>query len=59
MKGHLKYLEEWLVDANNQPLQDRLEIRNRLEWVKKQIEEISQPGYLESLTGTLGTQPRN
>ncbi|MCA8983447.1 MAG: hypothetical protein KDA76_06790 [Planctomycetaceae bacterium] len=57
MRRHLAYIDQWLEQAHVHRMADQIGIAARREWVLRQIEKIDSPDYIQTLRGTLGTQP--
>ena len=51
------YIESFLAKPNYRQVAEELGIRRRLEDAKKQVEKVEAGGYVDSLKGTLGTDP--
>jgi hypothetical protein len=56
-QGHVEYLEKWLSRADYAGLGVELHVRERLEAARARRSEVSSVEYLETLRGTLGTDP--
>ena len=57
LQRHAATLEHYLVEKHNEEMVVHLEIREKLGFVKQELERVSQDSYLESLVGTIGAQP--
>jgi len=56
-RRHVDYLDKFLKRASHADEAERLGIPNRLVRARKKLEEVESPGYLDTLTGTLGAEP--
>ena len=50
-------LEDYRADPDNSELLDRLEIRQRIEYAQRKIDELQAGSFLEDYKGSLGTDP--
>jgi len=51
---HIEYLKGFLSQANNKEAAQRLHLKDRLEFAKKQLREANDPAFVQKLMGTLG-----
>jgi hypothetical protein len=56
-KRHVAYLDAFLSDPTRSQDATRLNIRERRESALAELEQMSSPGYLESLVGSIGADP--
>jgi hypothetical protein len=56
-KRHVAYLDQFLARATHRDEAQRLQIVDRRKQAAAQLEHVSSPAYLESLLGTVGTDP--
>jgi len=54
---HVSYLEAFLARTSHAREARRLGIPDRLESARRQLKSVQSPGYVESLSGTIGAQP--
>lgn len=53
----MEYLENFMAEPNNQMLVEQMNLHERLEKVKIQLNHVSSDDYLNELTGTIGSDP--
>jgi hypothetical protein len=56
-ESQIVYLEKFINNVHNTALVSELNIKSRLENVKKRFNEVQSENYLKSLNGTLGADP--
>jgi hypothetical protein len=56
-KRHVAYLDAFLLRATHRSEAERLGINQRRDHAIAELERVSSPAYLQSLVGTLGTDP--
>jgi len=56
-RRHVDYLERFLKRTNYADEAARLGLAQRLEQARKTLTEVEQPGYCQSLVGTIGAEP--
>lgn len=56
-KRHVAYLDAFLLRATHKSEAERLKIAQRREFATKELARVSAPAYLNSLVGTIGTDP--
>lgn len=54
---HVEYLEEYCGRSTHSAVTGRLELKQRLEYARQQLELCKQPEYLATLHGTIGCDP--
>ena len=54
---HQGYLGQFLAKPNYSDESRRLDIEGRLERVRRHLQKVSAPGYVDELRGTIGTSP--
>jgi hypothetical protein len=54
---HVNNLQRFLDDKEYGDEAQRLEVPRRLEMARKKLAEVQEPGYVDSLVGTLGADP--
>jgi hypothetical protein len=57
LKNRMEYLENFMAEPNNQMLVEQMNLHERLEKVKNQLNHVSSDDYLNELTGTIGSDP--
>ncbi len=53
-QSHVKYIETFMADEINEPIIEELNLSQKLEKAKAELEKVSKPEYLNSLQGTIG-----
>lgn len=56
---HVAYLNDFVNDDTSSEDVERLKIRERLAWSKKEMERAASVDYLRGLVGTIGADPMN
>jgi hypothetical protein len=56
-KRHLSYVNEFLAKAGDREAANGLGISDRQRLAAERVRRVSSPDYLQSLTGSLGTDP--
>ncbi len=57
IRAKIAYLEDFLSQEINRTVSDEMTLGKKLEVARKQLEDVSSNGYLESLVGTIGADP--
>jgi hypothetical protein len=56
-KKHIQYLEKYIKQVSHAETMVELNLHDRLEDAKKELERVSSSEYIDSLQGTLGADP--
>jgi len=56
-KRHVAYLDAFLLRVTHRSEAERLQISQRRDFAAAELARVSAPKYLESLVGTIGTDP--
>jgi hypothetical protein len=54
---YVNYLQEFERDYHNPQLDEKLQLASRYQYAQHRLQTVQSPAYLESLSGTLGTDP--
>lgn len=56
-RRHIGNLEQFLALPGYEDEAARLQISKRLDFARQRLQQVLQPGYLDTLTGTIGADP--
>lgn len=54
---HVDYLNQFLAQERYQDVTERMQLVERKAYAQERLDEITSPDYMETLKGTIGTQP--